>query len=143
MVEIAFYIGKRKLYDYVCRLFMPSSHVEVVLDNICYSSSNRDGGVRSKIINLSSGRWEVYQIKSKYKQRVYSFFEQTQKAKYDYISAFVNHILRINKDYSNGRWQCVEWVIEALNCANELKLNKNMSMNEFYKYVTKKAVKDD
>jgi len=143
MVEIAFYIGKRKLYDRVCRWFMPASHVEIVVDDVCYSSSNRDGGVRSKIMNLNTGNWEVYQIKSKHKQRVYSLYEMTKDAKYDYLTAFINQILKLRKDICNGKWYCSEWVIEALNCVNDLQLDNNMTMQEFYEYVKSKQVKDE
>lgn len=40
----------------------PYSHAEMVIDGTCYSSSIRDGGVRSKIIDLKSGHWDVYEI---------------------------------------------------------------------------------
>lgn len=37
----------------------PYSHAELVIDGRCYSSSVRDGGVRSKTIDLATGRWHV------------------------------------------------------------------------------------
>lgn len=37
----------------------PYSHAELVIDGRCYSSSVRDGGVRSKTIDLATGRWNV------------------------------------------------------------------------------------
>lgn len=38
------------------------SHVELVIDGQCYSSSARDGGVRSKTIDLNSGKWDVVEV---------------------------------------------------------------------------------
>lgn len=52
----------------VClRTLSPYSHVELAFGGIgsnghslCWSSSSRDGGVRSKEIQLTSGRWDVF-----------------------------------------------------------------------------------
>jgi len=38
------------------------SHCEVVIGGVCYSSSNRDGGVRAKVIDLTSGRWDLFDL---------------------------------------------------------------------------------
>lgn len=40
------------------------SHAEIVIDGICYSSSLRDGGTRAKVIDLNSGRWDVFDVPS-------------------------------------------------------------------------------
>lgn len=42
------------------------SHTEIVIDGICYSSSLRDGGTRSKVIDLNSGRWDVFDVPQRY-----------------------------------------------------------------------------
>ena len=42
--------------------FTKYSHTEIFIDGIAYSSSVRDGGVRSKIINLHSGKWDWIDI---------------------------------------------------------------------------------
>lgn len=38
------------------------SHVELVIDGWCWSSSARDGGVRCKSIDLDSGHWDLYEV---------------------------------------------------------------------------------
>jgi len=38
------------------------SHCELVIAGVCYSSSNRDGGVRPKVIDLASGHWDVFHV---------------------------------------------------------------------------------
>lgn len=121
---------------------MSHSHVEICVDDMCYSSSSRDGGVRYKAINLNSGNWEKICIDTKFKQRVYTFFERTKDAKYDYLTAFLNQILKLNKDICNGKWYCSEWVIEALNSANDLQLDTNMTMKEFYDWCKKRELTD-
>lgn len=35
------------------------SHAELVVDGICHAASPRDGGVRAKKIDLTTGRWDV------------------------------------------------------------------------------------
>ena len=40
------------------------SHSEIYIDGICYSSSVRDGGVRSKVIDLNSGKWDIVDLSS-------------------------------------------------------------------------------
>lgn len=40
----------------------PYSHAELVIDGVCYSSSVRDGGVRSKTIDLASGHWRLVNV---------------------------------------------------------------------------------
>lgn len=44
------------------RSLSPYSHCELEIDGVCYSSSVRDHGVRSKVIDLKSGNWDVYRV---------------------------------------------------------------------------------
>jgi len=143
MVEIAFYIGKRKLYDRVCRWFMPSSHVEIVVDNICYSSSNRDGGVRRKKFDFKPGRWEVFQIECKNEDDIVEFFSYTNKLRYDYKSAVVNQLFKWEIDFENDKWYCSEWVITALKYSGEMPLDPNTTMKELYEYAKEHQIKKE
>jgi hypothetical protein len=76
-VQVAFYKGAPSLRDWVhvighnltClvlsfrrRQWVKYSHAEIVIDEICYSSSLRDGGTRAKVIDLDSGRWDVFEV---------------------------------------------------------------------------------
>lgn len=40
------------------------SHCELMIDGVCYSSSSRDGGVRSKVIDdlETSGHWDLFSL---------------------------------------------------------------------------------
>ena len=67
--KIAFYKGPptplwRKVGHYAIRLWTWSrwSHAELVIDGVCWSASARDGGVRQKQIDLTSGRWDVFEL---------------------------------------------------------------------------------
>ena len=42
-----------------CLRWCPYSHAELVIDGRCYSSSARDGGVRDKVIDFTTGRWDL------------------------------------------------------------------------------------
>ena len=65
--------GTHALFDRLARLvkgkwvnwrFKPGrySHSEIVINGLCYSSSFRDGGVRSKEIDLTDGHWDVVDV---------------------------------------------------------------------------------
>jgi hypothetical protein len=75
-MKLAFYKGrladnpKAKLFDIAVCAWTggPYSHCELVLGSDplteaqCWSSSKRDGGIRLKTIDLTSGRWDVIEI---------------------------------------------------------------------------------
>lgn len=65
---------------YATRLWTWSkySHAELVIDGMCYTSSIRDGGVRVKLIDLNSGRWDSVPItsNSKVKSRAVAWFAE-------------------------------------------------------------------
>lgn len=78
-LQIAFYKGPPSLRDWVhvishtltCLVlslrrlqWVKYSHTEIVIDGICYSASLRDGGTRAKVIDLNSGRWDVFDVPS-------------------------------------------------------------------------------
>lgn len=78
-VYIAYYLGRKRenprseWFDNLVTFVTGSkySHVEIIYDfsyvtkkGYSYSSTNRDGGVRSKLIDFGSGSWEVYELKT-------------------------------------------------------------------------------
>jgi hypothetical protein len=66
-VKIAFYIAKYgNWYDTIISFLTKSkySHCEMVFsDGMCASSSPRDNGVRFKKIDLTNGKWDVFDFK--------------------------------------------------------------------------------
>lgn len=77
-----------KIFHYGTCLFTLSrySHVELIIDGVAYSSSARDGGVRSKIIKdiNDSGRWDLFEINIDPKFAL-AEFERRKYRKYDYL----------------------------------------------------------
>ena len=64
------------------------SHSEIYIDGICYSSSVRDGGVRSKVIDLNSGKWDIVDLSS-FIDTAYALevFKTKEGNRYDWFGA--------------------------------------------------------
>lgn len=130
MTALAFYKGPphgdwwHTISHYAVRLWTWSkwSHVELVIDGVCYSASPRDGGVRSKVIDLKSGRWDVLPVEIDADQAL-RWFEGHDGDKYDWagIWRFVIPLL----PHSRRRWFCFESVGAALGLAGVHKLTAN------------------
>jgi hypothetical protein len=131
VVELALYCGpphgnwKHTLTHYAIRLWTWSrySHAELVIDGVCYSSSERDGGVRKKVIDVRSGRWDVSPLPGVSSAAPLKWFEEHATHKYDWanIARFVLPFLAHRKD----RWVCFEAVGAMLNLAAAHKLTAN------------------
>lgn len=96
------------------------SHAELVLvhhadgPSLCASSSVRDGGVRSKMINLHTGRWDVYplQITDEKSQEAAAWFERNLGKPYDYLGIF-GFTLPVPL-HAGWAWYCSEAIAKAL-----------------------------
>ena len=148
-VVIAFYKHKRernsvkntlfRFFDDAIKFFTrgPYSHCEIAIPNpdpslvfTCYSASNRDGGVRKKVMQLPPERWDLIEVNIE-PDKVRDFFAKTQGARYDLIGA-LGVVLRIRD--SKTKYFCSEW------CAKCLGLNKprKFSPNSLYKHLNSK-----
>lgn len=87
------------------------SHCELVIAGKCYSSSERDGGVRAKEIDLASGHWEVFLISGD-EAKVLAWFREHSAENYDWagIAAFVVPLLQQRPRH----WFCSEACAAAL-----------------------------
>lgn len=131
--QLAFYKGPPRrdlahtISHYAIRLWTWSrwSHAELVIDGMCYSSSPRDGGVRGKVIDLASGRWDVLDIELDPEQGVQalSWFLVNWGDRYDWAGVwrFVLPLL----PHGNSRWFCFESIGAALGFAGPHKLTAN------------------
>lgn len=135
---LAFYKYKRpiknfkdlwyRICDEAIRYFTKGkySHCEIVIKSgktyLCYSSSIRDGGVRSKFMPLPIDRWNLVPVKLS-KRRLDEFYNKTQGKKYDLIGALGVKIpfLKQNKN----KYFCSEWCAELLNIENAHKVSPN------------------
>lgn len=146
-VVIAFYKHKRernsvkntlfRFFDDAIKFFThgPYSHCEIAMPNpdpslvfTCYSASNRDGGVRKKVMQLPPERWDLFEVNID-PHKVRDFFTKTQGFKYDLIGA-LGVVLRIRD--SKTKYFCSEWCAECLGIDNPYKLSPNL----LYKHLT-------
>lgn len=87
-MKLAMYKGSGTFYDKVIRQVTnsPYSHCELLIGNVCYSSSPRDGGVRMKIIDLNDGKWDLYTVPGN-EHYAFNWFVNNTKKKYDWLGA--------------------------------------------------------
>ena len=138
--QLALYKGPpssliHKISHYITRLWTWSkySHAELVIDGKCYSSSARDGGVRGKEINLSSGHWDVFDITSNedIKQKALLWFSSHDGQAYDYrnvvryVFPFIGH--------NRNQWVCYEAIGAALGIDKPHKLDADKLLAEALK----------
>ncbi len=109
-----------KLFHYATCVWTLSrySHVELVIDGVAYSSSARDGGVRSKIIPdiNNSGRWDIFEIEID-KEHALSVFNARQTNKYDFLGV-ARHVLPFipnikNRDYCSEIVADMLWLVDT------------------------------
>ena len=113
------YKGKGSVWDSSIRLWTNSiySHCELVIDNVCYSSSIQDGGVRPKSINIYNGNWDIIQLTKFNELKALNYYQKTKSNKYSYSDLVFNQILNTRFNNPNGQF-CSEWCAEALGIPN-------------------------
>lgn len=135
-LSLAFYKGKGNFYDLLIRTWTNSkySHLELVIDGICYSSSPRDNGVRRKVIPLDSGNWDILEISDDYlvKQKALEFFDEHKGAKYDTLGA-VKIAIRFLPNRKE-KFFCSEFCADALG----LKQPRKFTPESLYQYFKEK-----
>lgn len=93
------------------------SHVELVIDGTSYSASSRDGGVRGKVIDFTSGKWDVVNLPADAMAEVdaLEWFSEHMGQAYDYagVARFILPFL----PQRSKQWFCSESVAAALGLA--------------------------
>lgn len=87
------------------------SHVELVIDGVCWSSTARDGGVRGKVIDLTSGKWDVIDVTGD-QAKALAWFQAHAGQHYDWWG-IVRFVLPLVKQRP-GEFFCSESVAAAL-----------------------------
>lgn len=115
MVALALYNKPGRWTNRAIRLRTGSvySHCELVVDGMCFSSSGRDRGVRSKVIDLADGGWDLIEIPWASKEVVLSLFSRTQGCSYDYVGCILGAGLGVHLQ-DERRWMCSEWCAAGL-----------------------------
>lgn len=127
-VTLAFYKGKGTWIDWCIRFATRSkySHVEIILDYPefpngqtvfdCFSSSARDGGVRTKTILLTKENWDIQIIRWS-PEFPDNFITTMTGARYDFWGVLLSQGFNFAR-HSKARWFCSEI------CAALIGLNK-------------------
>lgn len=121
MIDLYFYKGRKRLANRVIADLTggPFSHVELVLERypngwaLCVSASMLDGGVRIKLINISTADWVRLTVNTgTTKADAWEWFWQHCRAKYDYPGA-LRYKLKFLKQDPNKKY-CSEAISEML-----------------------------
>lgn len=76
----------------------PYSHVEVIINGVCYSSSLRDGGVRKKAIDLSKPHWRTIPIDWRTEDDALLTYRGYAGMGYGWGDLLTQHVLRLPVD---------------------------------------------
>ena len=93
------------------------SHCELVIDGVCYSSSVMDKGVRAKVIELDSGKWDVIDLPRANPQQIQRYFVATDSNTYGWLSLIASQLLNRNRTDKTSQF-CSEWCAAALGIPN-------------------------
>ena len=97
------------------------SHGELCIDGVCYSSSAMDKGVRSKEIDIHSGRWDLYPLPGADKAAALAWFAKHKGKRYDW-PGIVSWVIRLVRHHPD-RFVCFEAVGAMLGLENPHKLS--------------------
>lgn len=135
MITLAFYKGRgsswwNRVQDWAIRFATrsPYSHVELIegraefdVENICLSSSGRDGGVREKPILLKRESWDLVDM-SEQPGDIADFIRSRAGARYDYIGIIFSQILSLGR-HNADKWFCSEICAAALGMPNAQRMS--------------------
>jgi len=96
------------------------SHAELCIDGVCYSSSAMDKGVRSKVIDITSGRWDLYLLQGVDNASALAWFDEHEGQKYDW-PGIVSWVIPFVRQHAT-RWVCFEAVGAMLQIAKPHRL---------------------
>ena len=122
-IKIHFYKARAgKIGDKIVGLVSVFSHVELEINGVCYSSSNRDKGVRSKVIDTSNAqKWLSFDLKKNIDENIcLLYFESVRGQRYDWLNIFLTQIIKVNIQSSNKQI-CSEFVGNCLQLDNAYK----------------------
>ena len=115
-MKIAFYTGRGKILDRLIRKWTKSkySHVELIINNISYSASPRDGWVRKKIIEYEAENWLIFDLKNIFDINIaLKFLNQNLGQKYDLRGIIFSQVFNLEL-HNKNKYFCSELIIEAL-----------------------------
>jgi len=127
--KLAFYKDKGTWVDKAIRWWTKSeySHVELVINNVWYSTSPRTQKVEARLIAPKKNHWDFIKVDVDF-EAIKKLYNRTQNAKYDWTGIFLSQFLPLNI-HDRKRWFCSEWCAEAL----KLEDSNKYSPEDLYK----------
>ena len=122
-IKIHFYKARNgKIRDKIVGLVSIFSHVELEINGVCYSSSNRDKGVRSKVIDTSNAqKWLSFDLKKDIDENIcLLYFESVRGQKYDWLNILLTQLIKLDIQ-SDNKQICSEFVANCLQLDNAYK----------------------
>ena len=122
-IKIHFYKARNgKIRDKIVGLVSVFSHVELEINGVCYSASNRDGGVRSKVIDTSNKqKWVSFDLKKDIDENIcLLYFESVRGQKYDWLNILLTQLIKLDIQ-SDNKQICSEFVGNCLQLDNAYK----------------------
>lgn len=137
-MKVAFYKGTRPglqgIYNRLVRLLDGSkySHVELLFnDGISASSSYMDGGVRFKVIEFDSKKWDLFELKGYDSVKAKLFFAEHLGQPYDVMGNI--KVIIPWWPHSKTKWHCTEIIAEALG----LEASYSFGPKKLFEYLVK------
>jgi len=114
-MKIAFYKGKGGTFNKLIKWWTRSeiTHVELIIDDIWYSSSHIDGGVRGKVIDYNPDHWDIYELNNIDEYRARKVIADAIGCGYDWTGIVGSQVLPFGIQWPY-RYFCSELVGAAL-----------------------------
>lgn len=93
------------------------SHCELVVGDVCYSSSIMDKGVRAKVIDLEPNKWDAIDLPWADAIAVVDYFKATDSNTYGWFSLIASQLFNRNRADNDSQF-CSEWCAAALGLPN-------------------------
>lgn len=139
-MKVAFYKGSKTIYGRLIKWWTggPYSHVELAVSKnangtyLCISSSEIDGGVRMKSINVDDAtKWDCIELSQYSLRRIDAWIQKNNGKGYDWMGTFgiaLPAIFRQNK----RRWFCSEAVADMIGMQDP----STYSPNSLYRFLS-------
>lgn len=93
------------------------SHCELIIGDLCYSSSPMDGGVRAKTINMHPDKWDLIALPWADADAVIRYFKETDHHKYGWAGLITSQLFNLNRTEPESQF-CSQWCAAALGLPN-------------------------
>lgn len=117
-MRLALYKGRGTVGNALIRWWTrsPYSHCEIVIGEIAYSSSLRDGGVRAQRIEFAPEHWDFVDLPWADGTGVRRHYARTMDEPYGWLDVLWRQVF--NRRGNAWGWFCSEWCAAALGLPN-------------------------